>query len=175
MAARKSYRTILAFLKGRDARIMAEVGVFGGGLCGFLLATYPNIEEYWAVDQWKVYNKGAGKLAVYDAEQWEHVHHVFRKNCLWSLKCREVWLPSIEAAKTFHPGYFDVVYIDANHTKEGALEDIQAWLPLVKEGGVLMGHDYTSRYKGVCRAVRECFVDDFKVLGKSTIWVKEVE
>ncbi len=44
------------------------------------------------------------------------------------------------AAPMFPDGYFDWVYIDANHLR--CYEDIQFWWPKVKSGGWLLGHDY---------------------------------
>jgi len=48
---------------------------------------------------------------------------------------------STEAAVFFPDGTFDWVFIDANHLK--VTEDIIAWLPKVKKGGYVLGHDYT--------------------------------
>lgn len=48
------------------------------------------------------------------------------------------------AASFFADGYFDVVYIDADHSEAGCLKDLTAWWPKVKRGGVLCGHDYIS-------------------------------
>jgi len=39
-------------------------------------------------------------------------------------------------------GKVDFVYIDALHDEENVRNDINAWWPLVREGGLLMGHDY---------------------------------
>lgn len=62
--------------------------------------------------------------------------------------------PSIEAAKDYADGSLDVVFIDACHTYECVREDILAWLPKVKIGGYLAGHDY-SWSNDVKRAVDE--------------------
>jgi hypothetical protein len=48
---------------------------------------------------------------------------------------------SIPASKMFKDNFFDWVYIDANHLQ--AKQDIEAWLPKVKKGGYILGHDYT--------------------------------
>lgn len=52
---------------------------------------------------------------------------------------------SVEAAKDFEDESLDFVYIDANHDYEHVKEDLHAWTPKVKEGGVVAGHDYIKR------------------------------
>ena len=52
----------------------------------------------------------------------------------------------------------DLVFIDAAHDYEHIAEDIKAWLPKVREGGILCGHDYLpGEYDGVVKAVDETF------------------
>lgn len=49
---------------------------------------------------------------------------------------------SSEAAANFADGSVDFVFIDANHTAEFVRRDVLAWLPKVKPGGIIAGHDY---------------------------------
>lgn len=64
--------------------------------------------------------------------------------------------PSAEAAKYVSDGSADVVFVDADHTYEGVRADIQAWLPKLKAGGMLCGHDYhPQNWPGVVQAVSE--------------------
>ena len=51
-------------------------------------------------------------------------------------------MDSLEAAKTIPDGSLDFVFIDADHSYEGASADISAWHTKVKPGGWLCGHDY---------------------------------
>jgi hypothetical protein len=56
--------------------------------------------------------------------------------------------------------------------------DIKAWLPKVRSGGILAGHDYDNtakygnRFKGVDRAVNENFAGRFKVETDHVWWVQ---
>lgn len=38
----------------------------------------------------------------------------------------------------------DLVFVDGDHCYQGVVEDIHAWLPKVKPGGLLVFHDYHS-------------------------------
>ena len=49
---------------------------------------------------------------------------------------------SLDAAKKFADRSLDFVYIDANHMREFVLQDLAAWIPKVKIGGIISGHDY---------------------------------
>ena len=61
---------------------------------------------------------------------------------------------SADSAAAFADESVDFVFIDADHSYAGISRDITAWLPKVKRGGVLAGHDYHS---DVQRCVDERF------------------
>jgi hypothetical protein len=58
---------------------------------------------------------------------------------------------SDKAAAQFPDGFFDFVYLDADHRYESVVADIAAWWPKVRSGGVLAGHDYIQTTVGVAR------------------------
>lgn len=62
---------------------------------------------------------------------------------------------SSEVVNQFEDESLDIVFIDLTHTYESVKEDIQLWLPKVKVGGILSGHDYEPSWSGVVRAVDE--------------------
>lgn len=64
-------------------------------------------------------------------------------------------MASEAAAALFAPEVFDLVYIDADHSYASICNDITAWLPKVRKGGWIAGHDYASQEEGVIRAVNE--------------------
>ena len=84
-------------------------------------------------------------------------------------------MSSLQAAEIIKDETFDLVFIDADHSYGGVKEDIAAWMPKVKPGGWLGGHDYRNidpRFGGVDQAVNEAFPDGVEVDKNYTWWVK---
>lgn len=75
---------------------------------------------------------------------------------------------SWESAYEFDDESVDFVFIDADHKYESVVKDIQSWLPKIKKGGMISGHDFTQPSAGVKRAVEE-LLPGFK-LGTDEIW-----
>jgi len=67
----------------------------------------------------------------------------------------ELWEMSSGEAAAKHSGLVDLAFVDADHSYEAASSDIKYWLPKVRPGGILAGHDYTSVFPGVVQAVHE--------------------
>lgn len=57
-----------------------------------------------------------------------------------------------------------LLYIDGDHSYEGVLRDLKAWLPKVKTGGVVALHDYENSDYGVKRALQEFAEGRFEIL-----------
>jgi len=76
---------------------------------------------------------------------------------------------SVEAAERFqqYGQRADFVFIDADHRYEAVKQDIAAWQPLIKHGGILAGHD--MHWPGVSKAVREAF-GQTHTKGPGSIW-----
>lgn len=62
---------------------------------------------------------------------------------------------SVEMAKQYVDGPIDVLFIDGDHTYNGCHRDIEAWLPHLKENGVVLFHDCDESSPGVMWAVAE--------------------
>ena len=63
---------------------------------------------------------------------------------------------SHEASQYFDDKSVDVIFIDAGHSREAVMKDIDCWLPKIKPNGIIAGHDYTA-WEGVNQAVDEKF------------------
>ena len=81
-------------------------------------------------------------------------------------------MESLEAAELFalQGCAFDLIFLDARHEYSSIHADILAWRPLVKEGGILCGHDYHPAWPGVVKAVDE-LIPKFRVV--DSIWTTE--
>lgn len=74
------------------------------------------------------------------------------------------------AARIFDSKSIFAVYIDASHKHEMVMKDIKAWLPKIKDGGIISGHDIDMTE--VKTAVEKFFGEDYTVVGRS--WIKYV-
>ena len=70
---------------------------------------------------------------------------------------------SKNASECFENESFDIIFIDADHNYNSVLEDINHWLPKIKKGGIICGHDFRYTNPGVEQAVREVFGNDFNL------------
>jgi hypothetical protein len=60
---------------------------------------------------------------------------------------RFIKAPSFEGGKLVEDNSLDFVYIDDNHEFDYVLLSLIAWVPKVKRGGIIAGHDY-YRFRG---------------------------
>lgn len=72
-----------------------------------------------------------------------------------------IFIESPKSAELFPNDYFDFIHIDADHKYEAVKQDLEAWYPKLKKGGVFCGDDYIVLYNniegkyGVVEAVNE--------------------
>jgi cephalosporin hydroxylase len=81
---------------------------------------------------------------------------------------------SADAAKMSSQFSFDFVYIDAGHTYEEVKADIESWLPRVKIGGYIGGHDYHNVDSGVIPAVADYFDPNQIKIYEDSSWIVKV-
>jgi len=72
---------------------------------------------------------------------------------------------SLDVLNKFDDNYFDLIYIDGDHSYEGVKSDLSVSFLKTKNGGLICGHDYTSdKFPGVVQAVNEfCQNKDLKI------------
>jgi hypothetical protein len=91
----------------------------------------------------------------------KNIFELFKKNISPlsnKIKLNPIQMSSLKAATLYEDNSLDCVFLDANHLYENLKKDIAAWLPKVKKGGILGGHDYNIHsFPEIIRAVNECF------------------
>ena len=69
------------------------------------------------------------------------------------------------------PDGLDFVYIDGDHSFQGVLDDIKNYLPKVREGGILGGHDFGNPCEDVSETVmRFAIGNNVKLYFKDRDW-----
>lgn len=61
---------------------------------------------------------------------------------------------SVDISKSIDEKDFDIIFIDGEHSFEACYEDIKSWLPKLKKGGKMFGHD-ASPDSGVVKALEK--------------------
>jgi hypothetical protein len=90
-------------------------------------------------------------------------------------RVQQIRLDSVDAATRIDEP-LDFVYIDGDHSYQGIRDDLEAWFPLIREGGILAGHDYGQpAFPGV-KASADQFFDRFDLPvhheGKGIWWAQ---
>ena len=123
-------------LEGIENLVGVEVGVRNGDNALSALEKLSIVKFYLVdpytpyVENWKDDNKlGSVDKALENLEK-------YKKQIVW------MNTTSLEAASMMEDKSLDFVYLDGNHIYEFVKADIRAWLPKVKWGGLIGGHDY---------------------------------
>lgn len=136
---------------GRSAAFMAQtIKDSGKPINFFCVDTFkgtPTDSVNYNVDD--VYNKFLGNV----------------KGCDLCHYLKALVLTSEQASHYFKDGSLSFVFVDADHSYEAVKHDIQLWLPKVKKGGVLAGHDFPQ--EPVAKAVLESLNP---VMGRIRSW-----
>ena len=120
---------------------ICEVGVFRGEFANFLANLKPSLLVL--VDPWN------GILTSGDADG-NNVTQVNGEEVYKSISEQTKGVPFLEVLRAksetvlpkFPDEYFDVIYIDGDHSFEGCSKDLELARKKVKKGGWICGHDY---------------------------------
>ncbi len=141
----------------------AELGVAEGLFSADMLSWPDAFKTLHMVDRWQCVptQKGDGG----------HPQHWHDKNLAEAYarvqkhgdRARFVILDTVEAAKTIKDKTLSLLYIDADHSFQGVMADLNAWVPKVMKGGVVALHDYEATQYGVKKAVTEYCQDRYEI------------
>lgn len=120
-----------------------EVGVFEGYFSERIL-TDSKLNRLYSIDPWREFSKSEypDRANTKQSELDARFEQVSERLERFGERSKILRTTSKEAAKQFAPASLDFVYIDANHTFEGCLADLQSWWPKLRPGGLIAGDDY---------------------------------
>lgn len=139
-----------------------ELGTWKGHSITYLAKITNNKSKIFAVDIW---------------DDWKSDYNIFNGG-LYSIynkylidnnvrsKIVDIKSISWEASKNFDDESVDFIFIDADHSYQSVINDIESWLPKMKKNSIISGHDY-FKSAGVKKAV------DLK-FGDKTIFFKKI-
>ena len=158
-----------------------EVGVLDGKHAKIILDNWEG-KHFYGVDPFMdpTATRNHQKVKVYQLEDsdWENVMRNAQQTLEpYKHRATLMVLDSVTASQQFHDGVLDWVYLDGRHHYDGVIEDIQVWIPKIRKGGVMAGHDYSghehNHAKKTCidvrRAVDEFFGDMVQTYDSGTI------
>lgn len=182
-------KPVIKFLVDKiNARKIIEIGSWLGESTSEWAKAVINKDgaEVLSVDWYK----GNPETDLFDVAEQKDIYSIFRNN-MRELGVSDIIktfvMSSSDAAKFVPDGYADIVYIDACHDYKNVRKDIAMWIPKLRAGGIIAGHDYESseyderyvdldvfdhKHHGVIKAVNESF-DSINV--EERIWWKIIE
>jgi len=128
----------------------AEIGVAEGRSSTEFMGW--GFKKLYLVDMWATIHGQAGDAS--NPQSWHDKNYEEVKERMTGKNAILLKGDSVAMADQVSDNSLGSVYIDANHSYEGAMRDLIAWTPKLKAGGIMAGHDYNSLY-GVKKAVDE--------------------
>jgi hypothetical protein len=134
--------------------IMCEVGVFQGDFSKTLYHQSPL--ELHLIDIFSGYmcsgdKDGLNIKCTMMENEYDKLKKYFNKNNVFLHKG-----DGNEIMNKFPDEYFDFIYIDADHSYDSVLSNLNTALPKLKPFGILSGHDYNAQqFPGLVDAVNK--------------------
>jgi len=162
-----------------DGGHIVEVGAWKGRSTAYLAVEIINSGKNIKLDVVDIWTGTEDFLTsdafTTDAEFMQYnknIFELFKKNVAPVLHIvNPIQLPSVKASELYSDKSLDFVLIDASHEYEDVKKDILAWLPKLKDDGVIAGDDYNpTSFPGVVKAVHELFTNE-QITFKDSCWV----
>lgn len=141
--------------------ITVELGVAEGNFSLDICEQW-SPRKHYAVDNWGTIENTTG-----DGNFHQLWHNMNFHTMLWRLRSfpqvKKLIGITWEMANVVPDDSVDLVYIDAGHSYESVKNDLTAWFPKAKRGGVIAFHDYLMPQYGVQQAAQEFCRERFEL------------
>lgn len=150
-----------------------EVGVLQGATSHCLLKSFPllhlSMVDVWAsFDKESEYSRSGDRCARLSSDRQNANRHAAEAATAFAADRRTMLqMTSLEASRRFEVDSLDFAIIDADHTYDAVLQDLQSWWPKLRSGGLLLGTNLGHRRDrrgtwGISRAV-DTFLKEHRV------------
>ncbi len=127
-------------LNNMEKPTIIEIGVQFGDHLGKMLTE--NVKSAYAVDSWRSTENIGQNDSAFTQEELDNQYKNVCERFHGDERVKFIREFSREASLLFDDETFDFIYIDADHTYEAVIIDLESWYPKLKVGGVISGHDY---------------------------------
>lgn len=118
-----------------------EIGVLRGEYSKIILERWHKGTLY-LIDAWRHLDDYIDMNGQHDEYHYDCLIETCKNIKPWQDRAHILRMDSSLSANMFPDEYFDFIYIDADHSYEGVVKDLEAWWPKIKKGGLFCGDDY---------------------------------
>lgn len=141
------------FLIGKSDLIGIEIGSYRGESTEIFLKSNA-FKTLYCIDPWEDgydQNDLASSPEIVQAEK--EFDEKFNNNQI----IKKIKQKSCDAVTLFEDNSIDFIYIDGNHQYEFVKSDLENFVPKIKNGGFISGHDYNPHWAGTKKAINDFF------------------
>lgn len=173
----KLYRSFVE--EAKEGSLLVEVGAFLGRSIAYLGVEALNSGKNLRIDCIDDWNPASCRVWYTDADGKNfreyagvEVYKQFLRNMepLGNL-VRSMRMTSLEAVDLYEDESIDYLFLNGDQSYETVRDELHAWYPKIKPGGIIAGHDWNG-FPGVQRAVRGfAKFDSSKVRTSENCWI----
>jgi len=134
------WSSLVKLFRDLDFRVGAEIGTERALFARRLCHVNPQLKLY-CVDPWQAYKGYREHVSQPKLDGF----YDLAKARLAPYNATLVRKFSVDASRDFKDESLDFVYVDGNHNLLHVIQDLWYWVPKVRVGGLVCGHDYIER------------------------------
>jgi len=126
--------------------IVAEIGTYKGEMSRAILDIC-DPKKLFLIDCWEMSVNLQDELAFHNHDEGEVIYQGVLNYFSNEIKSKQIEIVREYSTKCFNRfpnNFFDWIFIDADHTYNGVMNDLVNFSSKVKDGGFILGHDYTN-------------------------------
>lgn len=139
-------QTLIDLIQRNFWSVGVEVGVWRGDTAFALLDAFPGLKligvDHWQVQPFVKKDKRTGDAPYCDDHLLAAAKALVVSGVTYySGRLEIITASSLDAARACAPRSVDFIFLDADHRTQSVIDDYKAWLPALRAGGAMLGHD----------------------------------